>query len=127
MVKIEKYGYPTAILVEEGKVPECDRESVPMKILLSSKVYDNNKVLLSYVFEKEADKTIFLFKLGADQAFFPVAFKITGDTKEVSEKLVQFAHIHKLSIQGIPFEGGTLILIVFETAEEAEEANKETQ
>lgn len=127
MVKIEKFGFTTAIFVEAGKVPECDRESVPMKILLSSKAYDNNKVLLSYVFEKEVDKTIFLFKLGVDQAFFPVSFKITGTKQEVREKIVDFAKMPKLSIQAIPFEGGALVLIVFANQEEADKANEKTQ
>ena len=127
MAKIEKFGFATAILVEEGKVPECDRESIRMNILLSSKAYANDKVLLSYVFEKETDKTIFLFKLGTDECFFPVAYRITGTKQEVRKKIVEFARKPKLSIQAIPFEGGALMLVVFETAEEADKASEETQ
>ena len=129
MLKIEEYGYPACVRVNTYEVGICKQSAYgkDTKVLLEAEVSIQEETILAFLFEKEMDQNMFLLMSNGKETGYSVALKLSGDINEViiiRQKIAEIGKVNKLISAGLPLkdEYGILILAVFETKEQAEEA-----
>lgn len=143
MVKIEESYYPVCVRVKKEEASACYDAAYAkgISVAMYAEAHIEDEVIISFVFETDMSKILFNCN-GYAEAYFPIAWKITGSIEEKDFIKEALSDIGKLAAKtkekklssgtSLKNESGILALVVFESSEAREKvkaaiASKGTQ